>query len=327
MSDKFLLVSMVDINPANLDYDTVKKEWEEYKNKGVLREISSALFLYLSAKNYSMMIKLMNYEKFRMLKKVNSSTYGELLKDQSKKGYLILGELLERFNIDKNVTIKYDTVWENIKVRVIKIDIETAVLLDVVSVLNRINAKIVLKKGMLYLVDVKDNEALEIGLRIYLSALQQLITQYRNTILQKYYCDVFEQIAQEEHTYEYTITKFPPCIERALNGDIPEGHRNNALFALANFLKVTALLYGANYGQDEIKDMIWQANSRMPSPLPEREVRNIIHYHIDEHFFKTYGWCSKMKNAGLCGESGGWGVCLRKYFKKKIKKPIRNSYK
>lgn len=318
MSEKLLLVSLVDINPNQIDYNTLKKEWEEYKKVGVLREYSSALFLYLSARNYSTMSKLLNYEKIRILKKINRNNYQEILKEVplEDREYYLFKELIKRFGIDKHIKITKETIGLNpTKQTTIKMTIETAVLLNIINVIKNTNTIMKIQKGEVTIIPQDRKIILKIVNNIYINMLQQLITQNRNQILQKYNSQSFEKIAEKENIYEYKLTKFPPCIEQALNGDIPEGQRNNVMFSLINFLKASVIMYGANYTKEDITNMIIEANNKMPSPLPEREIRSLIKYHINQHFFKIYGWCNKMQEAGLCTEKN-FSTCMRKYFKK-----------
>jgi len=325
MTRKLLLVSMVDINPNDYDYEVVKEEWEEYKKRGILRQLSSALFLYLSAKSFSLQNKLLNYEKLRVKKKINSTNYEELFSENKTEDRIVLvfNELLKRFNLSNYITIEKGLTsiinsGTYSKVYTVKMPLEIAVLLDVTDMVNNDKMRFELSNGVVKISATEfdsANELLNIIIKIYISMLQQLINQYRSVIIRKYHSEVFEKIAEEEHAYEYKMVKYPPCIEKALAGDIPEGHRNNVLFALANFLKASVISFGNNLSKEEIKDLIWQANNNMPHPLPESEVRSLIRYHIDEKFYQNYGWCSKMKEAGLCEEKN-FSTCLRKYFKR-----------
>lgn len=332
MSKKLLLVSLVNIDPKDYDYETVSEEWAEYNKRGILRQLSSALFLYLSAKSFSLQNKLLNYEKLRVKKKVNSLTYPELFSEFDKNNkksdsndriMILLKELIKRFNLSKYINVERELTrvvnhGTEVYKYIIELPLEVAVLIDVNDLINNDKIKSDINNGIITISGLETGGAedlLNIIIKIYTGMIQQLINQNRSLILSKYHSDAFEKIAEEEHAYEYKMVKYPPCIEKALSGDIPEGHRNNVLFALANFLKASVISFGNDLSKEEIKEMIWQANNNMPNPLPESEVNSLIRYHIDEKFYQNYGWCSKMKEAGLCEEKN-FSTCLRKYFKR-----------
>jgi hypothetical protein len=103
----------------------------------------------------------------------------------------------------------------------------------------------------------------------------------------------------------------PPCVERLLKEGIHVGDRNNALFAVATYLRKT--------GNNDIDGFLQDINSNkdvMERPLTQKEVTNIAKSaHNDQYHYR----CNESPLCGLCNKE----VCKTRPFGIQDGKPTK----
>ena len=280
---KYLFINLPpeDFSMDKITEDELKKMYNVYKRKGILYEPLSAVFLYAITVSPFTKSKILNYEQKRLKNKMTiSRTFGVSLAKTDDVIFQIVENVLDKFDVT-HTTVKELQQFIIPFYEIISLGIEPQ---DFISV----------EKGIVVL---PLHDAYKLSILIHTNYVNHLLESYRGEILKRFGTKEVRKFVNEVlKATTYEVKKFPPCVEHILNGDVPVGARNNSLFALINFFKYIRSAFNYPITDEEIEEFVWRANRKFPEPLRDREVRNLINYHLYKNADKVYNSCSIIRN-------------------------------
>ena len=308
---KYLLISLPDVEEVEgVSYELLEKLYIKYRREGILYGPIMTVLLYAGAISDRNLRSILEFERKRLrdVKRL-SKIFGIPERDVMAE---VIEGVAERLGLQLDVSVSK-------KAHSVTMSLPVAIAFGIEP-----DARMIVRKGIIVMSLEKGYDAV---VEAYINTVENIIREEREELIQmfsniepvkglveKYFREVSNNVGRK-------VEKLPPCVENILDGNVEPGSRNTALVSMVHLLKFLRKEFRFKVSDEELENLVREANSKFPEPLPEREVENIIKYHIHTYRDKIYNACSMIRREApeLC-PYGDHKECWRELLSGRSKK-------